>query len=139
MEEKVSKKVQWQRKQHRVFSESFKKQKVREIESKLCTVRQVCKQYEVTGAAVYKWLNKYSLCNKKKERLILEPMSDSYKIEKLLERIRELERIVGQKQIEIEFKEKMIQIAEQMYGIDIKKKFGSPPSGGSEKMPDNMN
>lgn len=129
-------KPSWQRGQHRVFSESFKRQKVSEIERKLCTVREVSKLYHVSPAAVYKWLDKYSLYNKQKLKLVLEPMSDSKKIDQLQARIRELERMIGQKQIEIEFKERMILIAEELYGVDIKKKLGSQLSGGSEKTPE---
>lgn len=136
MDQNKGSKTAWQRKQPRIFTEQFKRQKVQEIESKLTTVMQVSKLYGVTRNGVYKWLNKYSLYNKKGVRLILEPMSDSHKIEELQKRIRELERLIGQKQIELEFKEKMIQVAEQMYGIDIKKKLGSRFSDGSEKMPD---
>ena len=33
--------------------------------------------------------------------------------------------MVGQKQIIVEFKDKMIEIAEATYGVDIKKKVGS--------------
>ncbi len=125
--------VKWIRQQKRYFSESFKKQKVKEIDNKVTTVRQVCKLHEVSRSAVYKWLNKYSFYNKQKVRLIVEPMSDSHKIEELQKRIRELERMVGIKQIELEFKEKMIDIAEEMYGVDIKKKLGSQLSDGSKK------
>jgi hypothetical protein len=43
-------------------------------------------------------------------------------------KIAELERVVGQKQILIDFQNKMIEIAEQEYQIDIKKKFDSEQS-----------
>jgi transposase len=115
----------------RIFSESFKKEKVREIERNLSSVLMVSREYEVTRAAVYKWLNKYSLFRAKQVRQIIEPMSDAQKIQELKAKIQELERLVGQKQFEIEFKEKMIEIAEQMYSIDIKKKLGSKLSNGS--------
>ena len=52
--------------------------------------------------------------------------------------VKELERIVGQKQILIDFKEKMIEIAEEKYGIEIKKKKGSQPSSGSGKTGKNI-
>ena len=58
-------------------------------------------------------------------------MSDTRKIQDLKAQIRELEHLVGQKQIEIEFKNKMIDIAEEMYDIDIKKKLSSKPLPGS--------
>src|SRR5215204_3840455 len=115
----------------RFFSESFKKEKVREIERNLTTVVIVSREFEVTRGAIYKWLNKYSLFRAKQVRQIIEPMSDAQKIKELRAKIQELERLVGQKQFEIEFKEKMIEIAEQTYSIDIKKKLGSKLSNGS--------
>jgi transposase len=115
----------------RFFSESFKKEKVREIERNLTTVLIVSREFEVTRGAIYKWLNKYSFFRARQVRQIIEPMSDAQKIKELRAKIQELERLVGQKQFEIEFKEKMIEIAEQMYSIDIKKKLGSKLSSGS--------
>ena len=58
-------------------------------------------------------------------------MSDSKKIEDLKARIKELEQMVGQKQIQLEFKDKMIELAEERYKVDIKKKFGSKRSSAS--------
>ena len=52
----------------------------------------------------------------------MEKQSDTRKIEQLMKRIAELEQTVGQKQIALEFYEKMIELAEQKYGIDIKKR-----------------
>jgi transposase len=66
---------------------------------------------------------------KKQERLIVETQSDTQELLALKKRVAELERIVGQKQILIDFKDKMIEIAEEQYGVDIKKKFSSTPSG----------
>ena len=115
----------------RCFSESFKQLKVREIERNLTTVRMVSKEYEVSTTAVYKWLYKYSFLRSKQLRQVIEPMSDAQKIKDLRKKIQELEQLVGQKQIQLEFKEKMIEFAEQLYSIDIKKKFGSSPCDGS--------
>lgn len=119
------------KRQIRYFSESFKKQKVREIERNLTTVLMVSREYEVSDTAVYNWLYKYSVLRVKQVRQIIEPMSDSHKIQELRRKIQELEQLVGQKQIQIEFKEKMIELAEQMYNVDIKKKLGSRLSNGS--------
>jgi transposase len=58
-------------------------------------------------------------------------MSDTRKIEELKARIKELEQLVGQKQIQLEFKDKMIELAEQKYQVDIKKKLDSKRSSGS--------
>jgi transposase len=117
----------------RYFSESFRQGKVREIERNLTTVAGVCRDYEVSRSAVYKWIYKYSLYRKRQIRQIIEPMSDSQKIKDLQAKIKELEQLVGQKQIQLEFKDKMIEIAEEMYRVDIKKKLGSKLSSGLGK------
>lgn len=116
---------------NRYFSESFKRKKVQEIEKNISTVREVCREYEVSTTAVYKWLYKYSRNRKRGVKQVVELMSDTRKLQDLKARIRELEQMLGQKQFEIEFKDKMIDIAEEMYDIDIKKKLGSKPLPGS--------
>lgn len=116
---------------NRYFSENFKRKKVRDIEKNLSTVAEVSKEYEVSTTAVYKWLDKYSRNRKRGVKQVVELMSDTRKIQDLKARIQELEQLVGQKQFEIEFKNKMIDIAEEMYDIDIKKKLGSKPLPGS--------
>jgi len=91
----------------------------------------VSREYEVSTTAVYKWLNTYSTLRSKQLRQIVEPMSDAHKVQELRKKIQELERIIGQKQIQVEFKDKMIELAEEMYQVDIKKKLGSKLSSGS--------
>lgn len=117
--------------QNRYFSESFRKKKVHEIENNLTTVREVSKTYEVSTAAVYKWLYKYSKLYKRGYKQIIEPMSDTRKIKALQDKIKELEQLVGQKQVKLEFYEKMIELTEDEYGISFKKKRGSRPSSGT--------
>jgi hypothetical protein len=68
---------------------------------------------------------------KKQVKVVVEAKSDTQKIKALEERIKELERIVGQKQLLLEFKDKMIEIAEETYGVDIKKKLSSKLSPGT--------
>lgn len=115
----------------RIFSEEFKQKKVREIEQKITTIAEVSRQYEVRENSVLRWIKKYSANYKKQIRLIVEPESDTRKILELKARIAELERLVGQKQIQIEFKDKMIELAEEEYSIDIKKKFEKERLSGS--------
>jgi transposase len=115
----------------RIFSEDFKRQKVREIELKQTSVSEVSKVYQVRPNNVYKWIDKYSNKQKKGLRLIVEMESDTKKLIALQAKIAELERLVGQKQVIIEFQNKMIEIAEQEYQIDIKKKIDSKPSSSS--------
>ena len=109
-------------KQNRYFSESIKKKCVRDIELNRATVHEISNQYEVTRAAVYKWVYKYSAHLKKRVKQVVEPMSDTKKIKAPQDRIKELERLVGQKQIQVEYYEKMIELTEEDLDIDIKKK-----------------
>jgi transposase-like protein len=104
--------------------------KVREIEQNLTRVAQLCREYSVSSAAVYKWIYKYSSMRKKGIKQVVEAKSDTVKISLLRDQVKEMERAVGQKQIMIEFLQKMIELAEDEYGIDIKKKFSSTQSSG---------
>ena len=104
----------------RFFSEEFKQKKVREIEQKITTIAEVSRQYEVRPNNVSKWLAKYSNNYMKGVRTIVESESDTRKLVELRAKIAELERIIGQKQVQLEFKDKMIDLAEEVYGVDIK-------------------
>ena len=54
--------------------------------------------------------------------------SESHKTKRLLERLAELERIVGQKQLQIDYLEKLIEIGSEELKVDLKKSFGTKPS-----------
>jgi transposase len=119
----------------RTFSETFKRNKVREIESGLSRVSEVSKQYGVSDTAIYCWIRKFGVEKDSKDRLIIETMSDTKALQQMKARLAELERLVGQKQIEVEFYKKMIDLAQDHYGIEIKKNFSTPPfdSSGSNE------
>lgn len=112
----------------RTFSEEFKRQKVKEIERKQTTVLEVSKAYQVRANNVYKWIDKYSKKDNKGVRLVIEMESETKRVLALMQKVAELERIIGQKQIVIDFQDKMIDLAEQEYQVDIKKKFDSEQS-----------
>jgi len=121
-----------QHSQHcRYFSTDFKKKRVQELENNLVTVSDICKAHKVSRTSVYRWLYHYSNMAKKQVRQVVESKSDTKKIQFMEDRIKELERIIGQKQILIDFQDKMIEIAEQTYEVDIKKKLGSKLSSGT--------
>ena len=121
----------------RRFSDNFKIKKVREIELKQTKVSEVCKQYQVTSVSVYKWIEKFGMNKKKEDRLIVESESDTKQLLLLKKKVAELEQIIGQKQVMLDFKDKMIEIAEENYGIDIKKKCSTQPSNTSGSTEEN--
>lgn len=117
----------------RNFSDSFKRDVVSRIEKNEFTVREVSDLYGVSTTAVYKWVYKYSILYQKGYRQIVESMSTTHKVKELQARIKELERAVGQKQMKVDFLEKLIEISEEDFGIDIKKKGTSKLNSGSGK------
>lgn len=125
--------------QNRYFSEAFRKKKVEELDKKLTTVSEICKTYDVSSPAVYKWIYKYSLMRKKAVKLVVEPLSDTVRIKALEQHISQLEQLLGQKQFEIDFLQKQIDIASNQYGVDLKKKHSGQHSGGSGSTGNNIN
>jgi len=118
----------------RHFSDTFKSDKVKEIESGQLKISELVKEYEVSPTSINRWINKYGTMKEKKpSKLIVESDSDTKKVLELQKRVAELERIVGQKQILIDFKDKMIEIAEEHYKVDIKKNFSTKPSSSTGK------
>lgn len=109
--------------QIRHFSEEFKKEKVKYIEDKITTVSELSREYNVSGTSIYKWIKKYSDKYKKAERVVIEKESESHKRLKLLAKVAELERMIGQKQMEVEYLNKVIELGSEITGVDIKKKF----------------
>ena len=126
-------KMSTREKQTRYFSSEFKRRKVSEIERNLVTIAELSREYQVTKTAIYKWIYKYSKMRKKQEKQVVESKSDTRKINELKDKIKQLEQLLGQKQVEVEFLNKMIEIAEEEEGIQIKKKGSTKPSPGSGK------
>lgn len=115
--------------QTRHFSNNFKRAKVREIELGKSRISEISRQYEVSTVSVYRWMAKFGNMKNKPERIIVETDSDTRQLLELKKKVAELERIIGQKQVLLDFKDKMIDLAEETYGVDIKKKFTTKPSG----------
>jgi transposase-like protein len=118
------------KKRIRNFSEVFKREKVRMLEERRVTVRQLSRIYEVSETAIYQWVRKYSTLISKSERIVVEKESEGAKTLELLQKLGELERAVGQKQLQIDYLEKVIELGSEEVGFDIKKKFASGQSLG---------
>lgn len=125
------KKLTERQRRNRYFSEEFRRQKVREIEQNLSTIAEVSREYQVSDTAIRKWIYKYSSMRQKQQKQVVETESDTRKIKQLKQQLQELEQALGQKQLQLDFQAKLIELAEERYGIDIKKKFGEKPSYGS--------
>lgn len=124
-------------KRNRRFSEDFKLKIVQEYESGKYSVYEMEKIYDIANQSIYSWIYKYSEYNKKSIQVVEMKDSQSQKIKKMEARIKELEQAVGQKQMNIDYLEKMIDLAKEHYDIDIKKNSNTLQSGGSRTIKDN--
>jgi len=110
------------KKRVRTFSPEFKKEKVAMIEEGKITVVQLSRLYDVTRRSVYTWIEKYGKLPRT-ERVVVEKKSESMKNIELLKKIEELERIIGKQQVELLYKEKVIELGSELLGKDIEKKY----------------
>lgn len=117
----------------RTYSEEFKRSMVKEFETGQLSVCELGRLYGIDRHVIYGWIYKFSTFNKKSSRIVEMSESSTSKIKELEQKIKELERIVGTKQITIDYLEKMIEIAKTDLDIDIKKNYSTPRSSGSEK------
>ena len=124
-------KLTLQERRIRNFSEDFKRKKVNELERNLITVSELSREYQVSKTSVHRWIYLYSAMRKKGVKQVVEARSDSRKLLQMKEEIKELQRIIGEKQVLLDFKDKMIELAEGEYGVEIKKKFSGAPSSGT--------
>jgi transposase len=125
-------KAQLEIREHRIFSEEMKKKIVKELVSKRSTIRSVIAEHQVSRASVYTWLYKYSPQHEQKPTLVVQMQSEETKNHELRQRLAELERIIGQKQLEIDFLNKLMEVGSQQLGFDLKKSFSQLPLNGTE-------
>jgi transposase len=118
-------------KQRRSFSEAFKRQKVNDIVEKRISIKDICSLYGVSRVAVYKWLYAFSPHHKQKTILVVQMESEEAKTQLLLQRVAELERIIGQKQLELDFLNKLLELGSEDLGFDLKKNLSTKLSNGS--------
>ena len=116
----------------RHYSEEFKREIVSIFESGKLSVLQIQKLYGVNNVSVYNWIYKFSTFNEKGFRIVEMKESNVEKMKELELKVRELEQAVGQKQIKIDYLEKMIGIANDELKIDIKKNSSTQQSTGSK-------
>ena len=116
---------------HRQFSDDFKKQIVSEYESGKFSVPQLEKLHGICHQSIYGWIYKFSTFNEKGFRVVEMKDSSSKKMQELEAKNKELEAALGRKQIQLDYLEKMIELAKTELDIDIKKNYSTPRSVGS--------
>lgn len=117
----------------RHYSKEFKRMIVADFESGKYSVYELEKLHGIRNSRIYDWIYKFSTFNCKGYRVVEMKDSSIKKVKDLETRIKELEAMVGRKQIEIDYLQTMMEVAKEELDIDIKKNFATPQSGSSRK------
>jgi transposase-like protein len=118
--------------QRRIFSEAVKKKAVKDIEKGVINVVGVCREYGVSGTSVYKWLKKFSTYLQPSQTIVVEMESEQYKRRELEEKLQELEAALGRKQMEIDYLNRLLDLAGKEFQVDLKKNFTGKHLNGIE-------
>jgi transposase len=115
----------------RQFSEQIKRQAVADFRSGKYTALELADLYHCHHQTIYNWIYKYSPGDSPCINVVEMSESTDQKVKNLQNKIAELERALGRKQIKVDFMEKMIELAENEYDLDLKKNTTSKRSSGS--------
>lgn len=120
---------------NRTLSEALKRKLIDELDKKVITIGQIVTLYGVSRTSVYKWRYLYSVHYQKQTKVVIQMESEVSRNIFLNKRVAELERIVGQKQLEIDYLNKVIDFANKDYSVDLKKKCEHQSLNGFESTP----
>jgi len=110
------------KKKHFVYSEAFKRKVVSDIQEGLYSPWRAREIYKIGGKmTVYKWLERYDPSRVQTHKAVKMKNSNKENNADLKSRIRYLEQIVSDLTIEKKILETTIDVANETYGLDLKK------------------
>lgn len=113
------------------YSEQIKRKAVDDFRSGRHTALELADLYHCHPQTIYNWIYKYSPADSPRINVVEMSQSTDQNIKSLQGKIAELERALGQKQIQIDFYQKMFELAENEYDLDLKKNSFLKPLSGS--------
>lgn len=136
--EKITKKNSSRRKKPQEYTEDFKWQVVQEVLSGKLSKAEASRLYGIRSkSAILYWMRKYSgIINYRESRKTLssgDAMKNNQEIIVLEEKLRKLEKSLKRERNKSALYEKMFEIAEEEYGIKLRKKYGAKQSNVSKK------
>lgn len=96
---------------------------MKDIENGKASIASVCREFSVSDVSVYNWLHKYSDFLKKGVSLVVEKHSEVYRSKELEKELKEVQAALGKKQLQVEFLEMLIELANKELGTDLKKNY----------------
>ena len=110
----------------KIYSDSFKREVIREIKSGFLSKAEARRKYDIPGrSTIIGWIRKFDGKTTDYRRIMDYKKSDK---EALIKRIKELERKLEEEQIRCEGLSKMIDIAEEQLKVTIRKKSSTKQS-----------
>jgi len=106
---------------NRQFSDQIRRQAVKEFRCGQYTVIELAQLYQCCTQTIYNWIYKYSPADAPAINVVEMSDSSDQKLKELTRKIEHLERALGQKQMQVDFYKKMVELAEAEYDLDLKK------------------
>lgn len=129
MNKRIKRKLQ----RRREFSDEIRRKVVREFREGKYTVKELAELYHASEPSIYRWIHKFSPTDEPTITVVEMADSTDKKLKDLQQKIADLERALGQKQIKVDFYEKMMDLAKKEYDLDLKKNSFTKQSNGSGK------
>jgi|SRR5680860_72318 len=120
-------------KRSRKFSEHIRRKVVKEFRSGTYTVQELSDLYHCSTTTIYRWIYRYSPADQPKLHVVEMAGSSDQKLKELQQQITDLQAALGRKQMQVDFYEKMMDLAKEEYDLDLKKNSSTPVSHGSVK------
>ena len=121
-------------KKYRRYSKEFKQSIVDHFEQGKFSVKELSLHNSISQQLIYKWIYQLSRFNKKGYRIVEKTNSQAEKLKQLQKENQALKATVGEKQIHIEYLERLIEIAEVELDVDIKKNSSTSQLNTSDKI-----
>ena len=116
----------------RKYSEEYKRKIVQEFESGKASVIQLGKLHSIGFQTIYNWIYRYSEINSKETRIVEYKDSATKKLKEMEAKIKIMEQLIGQQALQINYLNKIIDIASEDLGIDLKKTTDMKSAGTSK-------
>lgn len=104
------------------YSIAFRQHVVKEYESG-ATVYELQKRYGITGnGTIQRWVEKYGQKGLRLKVMRIQHIDEQKRVKELEAQVRELESALAQVTLDKIMYQAMVEVAEQEYGLDLKKK-----------------
>ena len=115
--------------QHLRYSLAFKQKVIIEVEDGIYNILEASQVYKVSTKSIYNWLKAFGKDHLINKIVRIEMRGEADRIKELEKEKQKLEAALAQAHLKIIALESTIESVEELYKIDVKKKFGTQVSG----------